>query len=440
MSAATAIKPSAALQHLQALFDGRFAADPLLAPRRDALAQFIAKGFPTQRDEEWKYTSLRRLEARQFVLADPAPVSLDFERQPWIAGTSMRLVFVNGHYSPALSIVAPQPPGTAVVTLGEWLKHAPDEALSYLERANQRTRSPLEQLNAAFFEDGVVIQLETDATFDVPVHVVHLSTQTPQPAMSHPHIIVRAGRNSRCTLIEQYVSTGAVESFTNSVVNLDLQEGARVEHYRIQEESTRTFHIGHTNVCTRAHARYAGHDLAFGASLSRLNVAIYLQGPGAHAELKGLLAPTGSQHLDAHTRIEHIAPHTTSEEDYRGIADGRGRGVFNGKVLVHQDAQKTDARQSSRNLLLSATAEIDAKPELEIYANDVKCSHGATTGQLDATALFYLRSRGVSETEARALLIRAFAETTIASISDQRVRDYLETILSARFGAVQVSP
>jgi Fe-S cluster assembly protein SufD len=258
--------------------------------------------------------------------------------------------------------------------------------------------------------------------------------------MSHPHIIVRAARHSRCTLIEQYIGLADADMFTNSVSHIDLQDGARFQHYRVQQESRKAFHIGHANVCLHEHAQYHLHDLAFGGSLSRFNIAIYLQGVGAHAALNGLLVPTGAQHLDAHTRIEHVAPHTTSEEDYRGIADGRGRGVFNGKVLVHPDAQKTDARQSSRNLLLSPTAEIDAKPELEIYANDVKCSHGSTTGQLDAAALFYLRSRGISEQNARALLIRAFAETTISSVRDERVREYLEAILSERFGAAQVSP
>lgn len=440
MSAATAVNSSPTLQRYQALFEARFAADPLLARRSEALAQFMSMGFPSQRDEAWKYTSLRRLESRAFELGQSAPLAIDAERPPWIAEAGMRIVFVNGHYAPALSVIAPQPPGTTLVTLGEWLKHEPSEALAYLSRSTQRPRSALEHLNTAFFEDGVVIQLAADAAFDAPVHLVHLWTQSPQAAMSHPHIIVRAGRHSRCTLIEQYIGIADSDTFTNSVLNVDLQDGARLQHYRVQQESRKAFHIGHANVCVHGHAQYRLHDVSFGGSLSRLNIAIYLQGSGAHAELKGLLVPTGTQHIDAHTRIEHIAPHTTSEEDYRGIADGRGRGVFNGKVLVHPDAQKTDARQSSRNLLLSPTAEIDSKPELEIYANDVKCSHGSTTGQLDATALFYLRSRGISEADARALLIRAFAETTISSVRDERVREYLETILSERFGAAQVSP
>jgi len=270
------------------------------------------------------------------------------------------------------------------------------------------------------------------------VQLVHIWSGKAQLAMSHPRLIVRAGRDSECTLIEQFLSLGEAETFTNALASIELDEGSTVRHYRLQQESVRAFHIGQANVSLRGHARYTLHDLAFGASLSRLNVTALLQGPGAHVELRGLFTPSGSQHIDTHTRIEHVAPHTSSEEDYRGIAESRGRGVFNGKVLVHPDAQKTDARQSSRNLLLSATAEIDAKPELEIYANDVKCSHGATTGQLDATALFYLRSRGLSDTDARALLIRAFAESILSSIPDVHVHNHIEALLAARFGAPQV--
>jgi Fe-S cluster assembly protein SufD len=180
-------------------------------------------------------------------------------------------------------------------------------------------------------------------------------------------------------------------------------------------------------------ARYSIHDIALGASLGRSGITALLEGTGAHAALFGLFTPMGNQHLDAHTRLDHIAAHTTSEEDYRGIAGGRGRGVFNGKVIVRPDAQKIDARQSSRNLLLSPTAEIDTKPELEIYANDVKCSHGATTGQLDATALFYLRSRGLSESDARAALIRAFAESILSTIDLAPLHTALEKQIDERF-------
>ncbi len=438
MSAAPKLT-NAALDRYSELFEERFAADPLVEARRAALAGFLKEGFPTQRNEEWKYTSLRRLESRAFVPGESAPVAVDDGQQPWIPGAGLRIVLVNGHWSPALSSLEAQPPGTTIVTLAEWIKHDPSTALDYLSRASERSASSLERLNTAFFEDGLVVQLAPNVHADETVHIVHLWTGTAQPSMSHPRLIVRAGRHSRCTLVEQYVSLGDVESFTNSVATIELEAGAQVRHYRVQQESPRSFHIGHANVCLREHARYFVHDFSLGGALSRFRLAVYLQESGAHAELHGLISPTGTQHIDAHTRIEHIAPHTTSSEDYRGIADGRGRGVFNGKVLVHAGAQKTDARQSSRNLLLSPNAEIDAKPELEIYANDVKCSHGATTGQLDETALFYLRSRGISEAQARILLIHAFAQSVLTSVESRSVREYLETVLTERFGPAQVS-
>ncbi len=439
MSAATAVKSNAAPERYRALFESRFGSDPLLEQRRAALDAFLQQGFPTQRDEAWKYTNLRRLETRAFVPSEPAPIAIDPWNAPWLAGADLRIVFVNGHWAPALSSLAPQSPGTTVVTLAEWLKHEPEAALEYLSRAPQRPLSSLEQLNAAFFEDGVVVQLAADASLNEVVHIVHVWTSAAQQRMSHPRLIVRAARGSRCKLVEQYVGMGDPETFTNSVATVELEAGAQVRHYRLQQEAARAFHIGHVNVCVGGHARYCIHDFAFGSALSRLSLTVALQEPGAHAEIHGLFTPAGTQHMDAHTRIEHIAPHTTSAEDYRGIADGRGRGVFNGKVLVQPGAQKTDARQSSRNLLLSPTAEIDSKPELEIYANDVKCSHGATTGQLDATALFYLRSRGISEAQARALLIRAFAQSVLSSVESVRVREYLDTLLAQRFGAMEVT-
>src|SRR5690606_32413570 len=440
MSVAPALQANATLERYRTLFEERFTSGPLLEARRDALDAFLKRGFPTQRDEQWKYTSLRRLEARTFVLGEAAPVSLGPARRPWIThGGGFRLVFVNGHWAPALSSPMAQPPGVTLVTLGEWVKHEPDAVLEYLAQASHRSASALEQLNAAFFEDGLVIRLSPNARVDDPIHVVHVWTSTTRPAMAHPRVLVRAGHHSSCTLIEQYVCCGEPESFTNVVAILDLEEGAQVQHYRLQQESPKAFHIGHIDVCVRRDARYGIHDFSLGATLSRLNIRVRLQEPGAHTDLHGLLPPSGTQHLDTHTLIEHIAPHTTSTENYRGIADGRGRGVFNGKVLVHPGAQKTDAHQSSRNLLLSPTAEFNAKPELEIYADDVKCSHGATIGQLDATALFYLRSRCISEADARVLLIHAFAHAVLASVETPAVREHLEALLAARFGSTQVT-
>jgi Fe-S cluster assembly protein SufD len=251
--------------------------------------------------------------------------------------------------------------------------------------------------------------------------------------MSHPRVIVRAARHSQCSVITHYTGDDAAESLTNAWVTFDIAAGAQVAHLRLQEESARSFHIGTTQLQLAADARFIGHDFALGAALGRSSTTVLLNEAGAEVSLHGLFAPTGTQHLDTHVRIDHTAARTNSHQDFRGIAAGRGRGVFNGKVVVSAGAQKIDARQSNRNLLLSATAEIDSRPELEIYADDVKCSHGSTTGQLDPVSLFYLRSRGLGESEARALLIRAFAQSMLATVKVGPVRSWLEQRVQERF-------
>jgi len=433
MSVVTLQESRSSGERYRAAFDARWpATDALVELRRAALERFVAAGFPTQRQEDWKYTNLRRLEARNFAPATSAAVTVG----GWIANVGTRLVLVNGHWMPGLSSTEAQLPGMTLLTLKQWFEKDPAAVAAFVSQTARARPAALEDLNLAFFEDGVVLDLAAGATPDQPIYIVHQWSDGSAQLMSNPRVIVRAGANSRCIVIEHFIGTNAGECFTNAVCDIDVAAGASVEHYRIQQESLRSFHIGHVNARVQQNGRYASHDIALGGSLARVNLSAVLQAPGAHVALNGLLAPLGTQHLDAHTSIDHAAPHTTSDENYRGVAGERGRGVFNGKVIVRPDAQKTDARQSSRNLLLSAGAEIDTKPELEIYANDVKCSHGATTGQLDAAALFYLRSRGLDEATARSLLIRAFAESILTSIGPSAVRTYLEQLLNDRYQVI----
>jgi Fe-S cluster assembly protein SufD len=436
MSVVTLQEPRSSGERYRAAFAARWtASDPLVEVRRAALERFVAAGFPTQRQEDWKYTNLRRLEARTFAPATTTALAVGgtHERQ-WIANAGTRIVLVNGHWMPALSSAGAQLPGMTLLTLKQWAEHDPGAVATFVAQTSRAQPNALEDLNLAFFEDGVLLDLAAGATPDQPIYVVHQWSDAAAQLMSNPRVVVRAGPNSHCVLIEHFVGTPEGECFTNAVCDIEVAAGAKVEHYRIQQESARAFHIGHVNARVHQDGRYASHDIALGASLARVNIGTTLQGPGAHAALHGLLAPLGTQHLDSHTCIDHAAPHTSSDENYRGIAGERGRGVFNGKVIVRPGAQKTDARQSSRNLLLAAGAEIDTKPELEIYADDVKCSHGATTGQLDAAALFYLRSRGLDEATARTLLIRAFSESIVASIGPAAVRNHLEKLLDERYG------
>ncbi len=421
----------AAPERYKALFDARVLPDNALTQwRRAALDRFLATGFPTQRDEDWKYTTLRRLESRSFVPATPAPVAVD--ESGWVEGAGARIVLANGHAIAALSTLSPLPPGVTVAMLGQWLANDSDHAAAYLREQRHAATSAFEYLNAAFFDDGVVIDIADGVRVDQPVYVVH--QMSAGNGMSHPRILVRCGQDSQITLIEHYIGATDSESLINTFVSIDLSAGAKFSHYRLQQESTRSFHIGTVRAHLDRDSRYACRDIALGGTLARTQITATLAGTGAEATLQGLFAPGGSQHIDTYTLVDHAAAHTTSVEEYRGIADGRGRGVYRGKVIVRKDAQKIDSRQSSRNLLLSPTAEIDTRPELEIYANDVKCSHGATTGQLDATALFYLRSRGLSESEARALLIRAFAESILSTIESPPLRQHLERQLNERFG------
>jgi len=345
----------ASLERIRLAFEARnHTPSALTSWRRAALDRFLAAGFPTQRDERWKYTNLRRLESRAFALADPVAVAN--ASIPALPDVSQRLVFVDGHCMPSLSSHAAQPPGVTAISLGHWLKNDPDAVGDVLQEIGVDAESAFENLNAAFCEDGVVIDVAPNTHWDDPIHVVHEWQTTGR--MSHPRIIVRLGEHSRCTLIEHYVGGESIESFTNSVVTVVAAPGACMRHYRLQQESAKSFHISSVRARVARDARYASHEIALGGSLGRADVTALLEGSGANATLRGLFTPSGSQHLDNYTRIEHIAAHTTSEEEYRGVADGRGRGVFNGKVKVHQGAQKTDARQLSRNLLLSPNAEI----------------------------------------------------------------------------------
>ncbi len=432
MSAVPLPSVSPVLERLRTLFASRTVRAPDL--QQPALDSFLAQGLPTARDEAWKYTPLRRFESRTLALADPlAAVDTELTARQLPGDGWQRLVFVNGRFSAAQSSALGMQPGLRIRTLQSVLQESPEETASLLgmEAADPSARFAL--LNRAFLEDGLVIEVEAGVTVAMPVYIALLTTSSSQRWLVSPRIIVRAAAASRVTLVEHYLSAERAEHVVNAVTQVAAVDGAIVEHYRLQQEGSQVIHLGHVNASVGRNARYESHTLALGSSLGRLDLVARLEGTQAHAALNGIFLANGSQHLDTRTCLEHAVPHTTSTEDYRGLADGRGRGVFNGKVIVHKDAQKTDARQSSRNLLLSPTAEIDTRPELEIYADDVKCSHGATTGQLDPVALFYLRSRGIDEAEARGLLALAFVEAVMGHMSLEPVRTHLHGIFARHF-------
>jgi Fe-S cluster assembly protein SufD len=427
------MNPSAAepLGHYRAAFEAeRTGHADTAAQRTAAFERFAALGFPGARDEAWKYTSLRRLESRRFPVREAASVPCALPAP--LAGH--RVAIVDGRRRADLSS-GRLPAGLRLRTLAE--AQADGESLAALLRVAQGGGTErFAALNAAMCPDVVLLDVAAGATPE-PVEVIVTSTAT-EPGMSYPRCIIRAARGSTSRIVLRHAGDDA-ERLVNSVVDVEVGPDAAVHLYRLLDNGARAFHIERIEATVAQRGTFVMHDAQLGAGLARLDLTVRLAAPQAAAELTGLFLADGSRHLDTHVRADHLAVGTRSLQDYRGIAAGRGRAVFNGKAVVHPGAQQSQARQTNRNLLLTPGAEIDTKPELEIYADDVQCSHGATTGQLDTAALFYLRSRGLSEIEARSALTRAFTgavmsrmdhaayATAVRDILDSRLAQLLET-------------
>lgn len=378
--------------------------------RERAMDAFASSGFPTSRHESWKYTRVAPIEKRNFETARANGVDVarrDVERYFLGDLDCEQLVFVDGHYVDSLSRHAGSGPGIRVESLENALKTTPELLHAHLGRYAETSSRPFSALNTAFMSDGAVVHADGGAAATTPVHLLFLATRA--DVVAHPRILVVAEPGSRLTIIESYA--GLVDGcyFNNALTEIAVMEQADVRHYKLQEECLDAYHVASLEVHQGRASRFASHSISFGGRLTRNDINVLQDSDGAHSTLNGLFMVSGRQHVDFHTCIDHASPGGASEETYKGILDGHARGVFNGRVKVHPDAQKTDAHQSSKNLLLSRNAEIDTKPELEIYADDVKCSHGATVGQLDEQSLYYLRSRGIGEQQARGLLTYGFA-------------------------------
>ncbi|HUO81391.1 MAG TPA: Fe-S cluster assembly protein SufD [Gammaproteobacteria bacterium] len=405
----------------------------LAALREGAFASFASRGFPTRRDEDWKYTSLRPIEKRAFRPAPAAPLAVPAARIDAVAFADLdchRLVFVNGAFAPQHSDTGPGPGGVHIESLANLLSRGSAHDSGSLARQADGHR--FVALNAAFVRDGAFIHAGRDAKPALPIYLLFVSTPGADPVAAHPRVLVTADAGASLTVIEHFAGLDDAANFTNTVTDIAAGPDACVEHYRIQDESRQGFHIGGLHVRQDRDSRVFSHHIDLGGYLSRNDIEVALDGEGAEVTLNGLYLAGGRQHMDSHTRIDHLKPHTRSREDYRGVLKARARAVFNGKIRVHQNAQKSEAHQSNRNLLLSDEAEIDTKPELEIYADDVKCTHGATIGQLDEDALFYLRTRGIGEDMARGLLTFAFADGVIARFGLAPIRRHLERIVVGR--------
>jgi Fe-S cluster assembly protein SufD len=411
----------------------------LASLRRRGIASFMRAGFPTPKDEAWKYTNLQALERRRFLPSrgpDTARARAELDALA-LAGlpSGPRLVFVNGRFHEQASTIA-EHAGVRVASLARMLVEAPERVRRVLGAAADPESHRFVALNVAFLGEGAWIELADGAVLDAPIYVLFVSAAEPQETLAQPRVLIATGRDARATVVEHFVSAGAAANLTNVVTEIAAGPGSAVEHYCLLEEDGAGFHIGGLHARLARDSTLRSHVSSAGARLSRRDVHCVLAGEGAATELDGLFVAAPRAHTDHHLRVEHAVPHTRSRIDYRGLAEAHGRGVFGGKVIVRPDAQRTDAHQSSRNLLLAPQAEIDTRPELEIYADDVKCSHGATVGQLDADAVFYLRSRGLDEAQARAALSYAFAEPVIARCGLEAVRArFAAAVLGALHGA-----
>ncbi|MCI0330410.1 MAG: Fe-S cluster assembly protein SufD [candidate division Zixibacteria bacterium] len=411
--------------------------------RQKGFARFAEMNFPTMKDEEWKYTSVAPIVKVPFRLAVeyPSGVLAKTEIEGRFFGQPgwPRLVFVNGIFSRELSSISGLPKGVLVKSLGEALKENPELVEPYLGKYARLDDSIFAALGTAFLQDGAFVYLPTGVVLEKPAHLLFVSTAEKEATVVHPRILVVAEAGSRGTVIENHFGKSGQPYFSNVVTEIVVGEEASVEHYKLQREDENGFHIATTEVFQKRASRYAGFTLDAGAQLGRNTHRVVLDGPEVDCRLNGLYFAAGKQHIDNHTAIEHRFPNGKSFEVYKGIVDGRARAVYNGKVFVRQAAQKTDSKQTNKNLILSDLATVDTKPQLEIFADDVKCTHGATVGQLDESAIFYLTARGISRPNAARLLTFGFANDVLNHIELEPMRVELEAELLARLEASSVA-
>jgi Fe-S cluster assembly protein SufD len=410
--------------------------------RRSAIERFAKRGFPTPKDEQWRYTRVRPLLRHDFRLTDAyEPNGLPTRRldELCIEDTRCRrIAFVNGHFAEDLSDLGTHPDhnGARIASLKNMLEKDPEPVQRYLSRYVDTDRNPFTALNTAHLLDGAFVHLPKGARIDEPIHILYVTHCDGDAIISHPRSLIVAEENTRAQIVESYVGFESETYFTNPVTEIVLRERAEIDHCKLQKESATAFHIGTIQAHISGASRFKTDFVSLGGTLVRNDVNAVLDDEEIDCTVNGLYLAEGHQHVDNHTVIEHVKPHCTSHELYKGILDGRAGAVFDGRILVHPDAQKTDARQSNRCILLTDTARVNTNPQLEIYADDVKCTHGAAVGQIDENAVFYLRSRGIEKQTARQILIHAFANEVLEGIRMDPVREHLSVDLSDWFSKI----
>ena len=406
---------------------------PLHQLRRSALKQFDALGFPTIRHEEWKYSNVTNLLKETFELdetttltaADLVPLEI-----PNLDGNI--LYFVNGRYQPELSRLVSPSEQIQITSFAQALKTEPELISTHFAHYADYQDNAFTALNTALANDGVFIRVPANTTVEQPIILRFITDARTASTASQPRNLIVVGKNAEVMLAESYRTLGDGSSFVNVVTEIVLDRDARMQYYKVQNETEKAYHIGTTQVSQSDNSHFYSATVTLNGNFIRNNLNIRLNGQYAEAFMYGLYMPNGRQHVDNHTLVDHAMPNSYSNELYKGILDDNSTGVFNGKIYVRPDAQKTNAYQSCKNVVLSPNASMNTKPQLEIFADDVKCSHGTTTGQLNDEALFYMRSRGIPKEEARTLLLYAFSQDVLSQIKIQPIREYLERVITEK--------
>ena len=431
--------------HLDAFseFNARTERQPtwLRALRERGFVRFCETGFPTTKDEDWRFTNVNAIARTSFELARDAhrAVSSATLESFRIPGVACQLVFVNGRFAPGLSDFGSLPRGVKVKSLAHTIAEDSEALETHLGRYANLERDAFCALNTAFIEDGAYIYVPRRTVVETPISLLFISIPGDGPQMTHPRNLIVAEDETEASVVEDYISLGGGVFFSNVVTELVAGENAVISHHLIEREDRQAFNISTLRMQQARSANLSSHSVLLGGGLVRNNVHPVMAGEGGECLINGLFIGAGSQHMDNYMLVEHASPYCSSRQFYNGILDGRSHGVFHGRIIVHKDAQKTDAKQTNRNLLLSDDAQIDTKPQLEIYADDVKCTHGATIGQVEDYALFYMRSRGIDEASARKLLLLAFANECLERMKCRQIRDYLESVVQGWLPAASAS-
>lgn len=408
--------------------------------RENAMERFLELGFPSVKEEEWKYTNVAAIARTDFQpTVSSAPASKSGAELKQLGSVpearASQLVFIDGALQKNLSSLGGLGDQVVAIDLGQAIadERYSEVVRTHLARQADYVVNGFTALNTAFINNGAFVYIPKDVTVEAPIHLLFIAESG--RAANFPRLLIVADKNSKATVVENYVSADAEQYLTNAVVEVVLEEGARLEHYKVQRESVEAFHVATTAVGLGRKSTYDTTTITFGAKLSRHDIVVTMDHEGAECWVDGLYLVTGEQHADTHSVIDHRQPQCTSHQLYKGILDGKSRAVFNGKVFVRHNAQKTDAMQTNKNLLLSNDARVDTKPQLEILADDVKCAHGAAVGQIDEEELFYLETRGIHPDLGRNLLTYGFAEEVIAKIKLDSIRNELDEAVLHRLNA-----